>query len=369
MEKKTIVYLNPDCFSDTDLTVLRHLTKEFNVIWFYIYESKKTMRLGIEGAKQYADKYGIELHICVLKVRYRDVRNYFFYRNIVQTINRINPALVYHCSSDPYLAFATKISMKCKKVVMGIHDAEYHTYSFSISRQLSKMSRIISLKSHRYFATFSPNQQTLLKLKYGLDSEMIGMSYKYFGKSCLQPSSVEIGVKLLFFGSIQKYKGLDLLIEAMEKLRTEGIKKLSLTIAGCGEDWDEYKKLIDTPEMYDFKVRFIDNSEIPDLMSSHHFLVLPYRDSTQSGPLWTALAYDLPIIAPDFKCFHETYTNKSGILYKYGELEHALKQVSTINQREYDSLKIACTEIKSQFSEEAIAYNYINYFRALMRNS
>lgn len=367
MEKNTIIYLNPDCFCDTDITVLRHLTKEFNVVWFYICESKKKMRLGIEGAKQYADKNGIKLYICDPKMRYRDIRNYLFYRRVVQTINSINPALVYHCSSDPYLALAIKNNMKCKTIVLGIHDVEPHSYSFSISMKLATISRRVSIKVHKYFVTFSKNQNILLKTKYGLDSKMIGMSYKYFGNSELSPSPIEKGVKLLFFGSIHKYKGLDLLIEAMEKLVTKGISNITLTIAGKGQLWNEYRNLIKTPQMYDIKVRFIENSEIPDLMSSHHFLVLPYHDATQSGPLRIALAYELPIIAPDYGCFHETYTIQSGILYKYGKLENALIQVSTINQKEYDSYKKACAEVKLQYTEKIIANNYVEYFKSLIK--
>ena len=59
-------------------------------------------------------------------------------------------------------------------------------------------------------------------------------------------------------------------------------------------------------------------------MSSHHFLALPYRDATQSGPLATAIAYELPILAPRFGYFMETYTDDSAILYKHGDIENAL---------------------------------------------
>ena len=43
--KKTLVYLNPDCFTDTDLTVLKHLTNDFRVVWYYIHESKKINKI------------------------------------------------------------------------------------------------------------------------------------------------------------------------------------------------------------------------------------------------------------------------------------------------------------------------------------
>ena len=58
--KRTIVYLNPDFFTDTDLTVLKYLAKKYRVVWYYIYESiKSTNRISIEKAIQYSEQYGI----------------------------------------------------------------------------------------------------------------------------------------------------------------------------------------------------------------------------------------------------------------------------------------------------------------------
>ena len=118
--------------------------------------------------------------------------------------------------------------------------------------------------------------------------------------------------------------------------------------------------------MYNLQVRFIENNEIPDLMSTHHFLVLPYRDATQSGPLATAVAYELPVIAPNFGCFSETYTTESAMLYSQGNLVEALKRVAVITNEEYQYMKIACKKVKEANSEERIAENYIRCFNRLM---
>ena len=51
--KRTIVYLNPDFFTDTDLTVLKYLAEKYRVVWYYIYESiKSTNRITIDKAIQ-----------------------------------------------------------------------------------------------------------------------------------------------------------------------------------------------------------------------------------------------------------------------------------------------------------------------------
>lgn len=365
--KRTIVYLNPDCFVDTDLTVLKHLTKEFHVVWFYIHESKKANnKLAVEDAVKYANENDIELRIKDPLVRHRNPKNLLFYLKIAKEINQISPDLVYSCILDPYWSIALKIVLKCENKVLGVHDAQSHSYKMTVSRFLETKSRGLAFKVNRNFVTFSVGQQKLFKQIYGKDSYLVGMSCKDFGKSSLKLSSISEDVKLLFFGSINEYKGLDLLISALEKLRNQGVCNITLTIAGRGDSWNDCKSLIKTKEMYHLQVCFIDNNEIPDLMSSHHFLALPYRDATQSGPLATAVAYELPVIAPDFGCFSETYSPDSAILYPQGHLEEALVKVSKLTENDYASMKEACKKVKEANSEEQIAKNYIDCFNKLI---
>lgn len=366
--KKTIVYLNPDCFADTDLTVLKHLTKEFRVIWYYIHESKKTNnQITVEHAMQYAQAAGIEICVRDPKCRLRSYKNLLFYANIAREINKISPDAVFHCNRNPYWCLAVKFILKCKCVILGVHDAQAHTRNKTISSYLDTSTRGLSIKVHRHFVTFSKGQQLLFKEVYGNDSCLVGMSCKDFGKSTLELKPISEGIKLLFFGGIHEYKGLDLLVSSLEKLRAKGIANLFLTIAGNGDSWKKCKNLIQTQEMYNLQIRFIGNNEIPDLMSSHHFLVLPYRDATQSGPLATAVAYELPVIAPDFGCFSETYSHDSAILYPQGHLDEALTKASKLTEGEYVAMKEACKKVKVANGEERIAQNYIDCFKSLIK--
>lgn len=366
MGKKTIVYLNTDSFTDTDCTVLHHLTKEFHVIWFYIYEIEKKMRLTIKQAQMYSDKYGIDLHLIISKYRLRDPRNLILCMNIIKEINQINPSLIYHSFNSPYWLLLLKTHCNCKKVVLGIHDVKMHSLKFHFSRLLMKYVLDYAIKCHKYHVTLSVSQHDLLLDSYGIESAMVGMSYKYYGPSLLKIPSISDGVKLLFFGSINLYKGLDILIAALEKLHAQSINNLSLTIAGKGDYWSECKKLIRTPKIYNLQIRFIENCEIPDLMSSHHFLVLPYRDATQSGPLATAIAYELPILAPRFGYFIETYTDESAILYKQGDIENALRYISSLSSKQYINMRKACKIVKEMNTEECVAQRYIDYFKKII---
>lgn len=368
MQKKPIlVYFNQDCYTDTDVTVLRYLTSDFQVVWFYLYESlfEKEMRYNPILAKDYADKYGIKIEIIDPQVRRRNPKNLYFYWRLAKKINSYNPDIVYACSIFPFWMLTFRF-IKCKNKVFGVHDAVRHSYKNN--RSLQWMNNQKEKWFHRFpkLLTFSPSQHALLKEIHGYESDMVGMSFKSFGSSDKTPPPINEGIKLLFFGSIILYKGLDILIKTLEELRADGVNNLTLTIAGKGPYWDDCKSAIKTKEMYNLRVRFIENDEIPDLMCSHHFLVLPYRNVTQSGPLLTAIGYGLPVIAPRMGCFIDYLDEDSAILYEQGELRSALAHVSHIDSLQYDKIKKADAEIRNDYSEERIACNYIEAFKNVL---
>lgn len=366
--KPTLVYYCEDCHADNDTTVLKYIAKKYRVICFYLYESlqAKTMRYNPKEMQSYADQYGITLEIVDPKMRRRNPKNILFYRTLAKRINKYNPDIVYACEFFPFWRLTYKY-IKCEHMVYGIHDVlpHYENAGFIKSWILNQKEKWIKTKFNN-IVTFSQNQHELLKEHFGKESDMVGMSYKYFGKPT-QPLPPFAGkIHLLFFGIISNYKGLDLLIQALEELRTEGVNNLQLTIAGKGGDWDECKPFIKTPEMYNLQVRFIENEEIPNLMNTHHFLVLPYRTATQSGPLVAALGYSLPIVAPMFGCFTDTLNEDTAILYPQGELKEALRKVSTMQPEEYEQMRTAMSSLREKYSEENIAANYINTFKKVL---
>lgn len=102
---------------------------------------------------------------------------------------------------------------------------------------------------------------------------------------------------LLFFGLIREYKGLDLLIEAMDLLDDS----FQLIISGESYgDFEKYNKLIQQSRLKDnIKVfeQYIPDNMVPTFFSATDVLVLPYRSATQSGVTAIAIQMELPIIA------------------------------------------------------------------------
>jgi glycosyltransferase involved in cell wall biosynthesis len=143
---------------------------------------------------------------------------------------------------------------------------------------------------------------------------------------------------ILFFGFIRKYKGLDILMEAMsdERIRGAGIK---LLVAGeFYEDSKQYDELVaqlGIAGQLILRTDFIPDSEVRYYLGAADFVIQPYRNATQSGV--TPLAYHfekpmlvtnvggLPDLVPDGKVGIVTEPNPTAIatgileLYELGE--------------------------------------------------
>ena len=100
-------------------------------------------------------------------------------------------------------------------------------------------------------------------------------------------------IRLLFFGRLLPYKGLDLLIDAVRILIGRGIDTL-LHIAGPGHAPAVPPEL---RERVSVDCRWIPDDEVPHLFACSDVLVLPYREASQSGSATIAMEAAMPVVA------------------------------------------------------------------------
>jgi len=104
---------------------------------------------------------------------------------------------------------------------------------------------------------------------------------------------------ILFFGFIRKYKGLDILFNAMADDR---IKKTAFKLLVAGEfyeDEKQYTEQIDRLGIRDqliLKTDFIPDSEVKYYLCAADAVVQPYRNATQSGVTPLAYHFEKPMI-------------------------------------------------------------------------
>ncbi|MFT3980250.1 MAG: glycosyltransferase family 4 protein [Ferruginibacter sp.] len=121
------------------------------------------------------------------------------------------------------------------------------------------------------------------------------------------PAALESGSEyILFFGRISAYKGLGLLLEAMQQV-WEQYPHEKLLIAGGGADDAllAHPLLTGKDERVIFHNRFIPAEELSAIISRAKFVVCPYTDATQSGVLVSSFALNKPVLATNVGAFSE----------------------------------------------------------------
>lgn len=104
---------------------------------------------------------------------------------------------------------------------------------------------------------------------------------------------------ILFFGFIRKYKGLDLLLQAMA---STPVKQSGIKLMVAGEFYDDrkmYDEIIaanDLSSQLILKTDFIQDSEVKYYLSASDFVIQPYRNATQSGVTPLAYHFEKPML-------------------------------------------------------------------------
>ncbi|MBL7739471.1 MAG: glycosyltransferase [Chitinophagaceae bacterium] len=161
------------------------------------------------------------------------------------------------------------------------------------------------LKSCDAFVTMSEKvMNDLRKFEAGKSAQLVHHPlYDTFGdriskgdarKHLGLPESEKI---ILFFGFIRKYKGLDILFEAMTHLKGQDIKLLV-----AGEFYEEEKPYREQIEKLGIssqlilRTDFIPDSEVKYYLCAADAVVQPYRNATQSGVTPLAYHFEKPMI-------------------------------------------------------------------------
>lgn len=160
---------------------------------------------------------------------------------------------------------------------------------------------------------------------------------------------------ILFFGAIKQYKGLEYLVAAFQQIAAQ--RDYRLIIAGerkkgYEEYWRSIQQTIDhdlTRDMILQKIEFIPDAEAEIYFKAADVAVLPYTEIFQSGILFLAFAYGLPVIATDVGSFREdVIEGRTGFISKPCDSDDLAKTI----QRYFDADMYKNLEARRQIIRE-----------------
>lgn len=307
-----IAYISSPHFADCDMPLLKELQKKTNVTYILKVseQTKKLTLINIDNLNKrgsiipfrqlpelkYLSEYVNLDNSYIVPIRGKHDWSLCNLITIVKLLiflirKQFN---IIHLTWPPrYGEFA--LYFLCKKIILTVHDPLPHTGNDNL---LEKLHRFVAFHLIDHFILLNKRQVKPFVEKYQLRNKNIYLSKLGIYSHLLKYPTSSINEKqkyILFFGYINKYKGLSYLCNAIEQVHLQK-PNVKLIIAGKGNfDFDihYYIKNEDIVLMNDY----IPTNKLVGLIRNCQFVVCPYTDATQSGVIMSAFSLCKPVLA------------------------------------------------------------------------
>jgi len=161
-----------------------------------------------------------------------------------------------------------------------------------------RLTRLVLKRARGALAPPGPSADELRRLVPGLP--VVAMPIPPLVR--LEPSALPPGPpwRLLFFGFVRPYKGLELALDALKVLVQRGVP-VELTVAGLFwgpvDPWRERIAGAGLEERVTLCPGYVPDEDVGELFASHHAVVVPYRSAPQSAIVPLAYAAGRPVVA------------------------------------------------------------------------
>ena len=222
----------------------------------------------------------------------------------------------------------------CWRYVLTVHDLLPHDRH----TRLSRMLYALSFKMPSFFVVHTEKMRDQLITRHNIKKQKIVVmehGLEPLGREFSWPARHPSGepLRILFFGKVMRYKGIDVLLAALERFEST----FTLLIAGATNDSKlecELKQQIaahPAAGAITWRNEFVPEAETQALFVGSDVLAMPYRHIDQSGVLFQALRFGLPVVATRVGAFEQYVSSDVGELCAAGsadDLRLALQRFS-----------------------------------------
>lgn len=357
-----VAYYSAPSFLDCDIPLISHLQKRVDVDFFLDLNPsslKQSMLANCEIKEE-----GIQL-----------ASNIPGFERLGKYLNLNKVYVVWRSKSNRFSLFASSLKLLCffrkkkyniihltcplnytsfllyylhSKMILTVHDPLPH--SSNINRS-SLFHRWVALKLIEKFIILNKTQKEDFISTYHLEDKLVFESRLgvYYHLKAVNPVIPSESGYALFFGYISRYKGADVLCEAMRIVKKQ-MSDAKVIIAGRGGDYFDIQQYVKdgTIELRNY---YISDEELAGLIINASFVVCPYIDATQSGVVMSAYSLNKPVVVSDVGGLPEMVEyGKYGPVVHAGNVEELAETMITLYQSS-NQLDLYSSRIKKDFYE------------------
>lgn len=275
---------------------------------------------------------------------------------LVKQLREINPDVLHIQIGHLWFNFALPFLRKYPRVIT-VHDPRDHTGDVD-SRKTPQFLKDYGYKSSDHLIVHSDEMKPYLQEALDLPSEKVSVvPLTALGDADLATEVDEVKNTILFFGRIFEYKGLEYLIQA-EPIIREQVPDAKIVIAGRGDGFDKYRKMMQNPDGFIVHNHYIETELQSTLFRQASVVVLPYIEATQSGVIPAAYNFSKPVVATRVGGLHNQIDDdKTGFLVEPRNVEAIAEKVIYLLQNEKARYEMGANgrhKLETEWSAEAI---------------
>ncbi len=200
-----------------------------------------------------------------------------------------------------------------------VHDVVPHN-----SRVPWPIERRLLAAQYRNAGTMLVHHETIrrpLVDEFGVDPDRVVVIPPPIYTAPLQPRAEAARPTVLFFGTFRRNKGVDVLLDAVRRLRGELDVEFLFAGRGAVEVEDEVRLAVGGDDRIRAEIDYVTEARKREMHTNADLVVLPYTSfASQSGVLQDAYAHHLPVVVSDVGALGETVrTDGSGWVVAPGD--------------------------------------------------
>ncbi len=302
--------------------------------------------------------------------------NPFFIFSLMKILRQRNVKIVhFQLSQHPILILFISFILKylnSKKIIITAHNVLSHE-SKMWERKI--YSALYSLANAIIVHAYSNKKEMLSEFRGVYEGKIKVIphgNYMFFNEVVDGHVKLNDEKIILFFGYIRKYKGLDVLLDALKKIK-EAIPDVKLVIAGKPvENFSQYRnkiKALGLDDNIELDLSYISFEKVKEYFSRAAVVTMPYEKIYQSGVLQLAYGFGKPVVVTDTGGMPEVVeAGENGYIVPVGDSGELAEKVQIILNDKMLQEKMGKRSLelaKTRFNWETIAEKTVLIYQEL----
>jgi len=290
---------------------------------------------------------------------------------------RFNPDYIFFYSENPYHVILSYLFNDINQALLILDPIPHSQPNLAINLIYEIAKRILIRRSHVIFVACK-EVQNQYRLKYShindnvqimMHGNMETISFVYESNK-ERYKSLPLKYDFLFFGRINYYKGIDILLDSLMEVLNK-FPNATLCIIGTPGDKKVLKQIygfMNKTKNLTFINGYLPDSRLIEFIRNSRCIVMPYRDATGSHTVQISNYLGRPVLASRVGCFREYIKDGiNGITVRPGVVNDLVNAMAGMLSGLYEFNEDSLYDFaKNEFSNKKIISALLDYLQREM---